>query len=283
MPKISYKGACASLATMHRKEQAIAPHFEKILDIDIQVPQVDTDCLGTFAGEINRPDSMIETAMRKARMGMKALKSEIGIASEGSFGPHPAIPFIYAGTELIVFIDQIHDIVISESLITPQTNFASIKINKPEISQAFLKQAKFPSHGLLVKSQCNKSLIVEKGITNLNQLEKVVQDFLKTSDNGTIEIETDMRAHMNPTRMQSIDQLAYTLAKRIATPCPSCKNPGFGVLTLEKGLICQECDSPTDQISTKILSCVQCPYQKIEPYNKKRATADPSECGFCNP
>lgn len=281
--KISYNGACASLATMHYKEQAIAPHFKKFLNIDIQVAQVDTDSLGTFAGEINRMHSMIDTAICKARMGMKALESPIGIASEGSFGPHPAIPFIYAGTELIVFVDEVHDIILSESLITTQTNFATIKISKAEIPEAFLKQAKFPSHALLVKTVCNNTLMVQKGINDLNELEKAIQTFLKISDSGTIEIETDMRAHMNPTRMKCIDQLANTLAKRVAKPCPSCKIPGFGILKLEKGLICQECDSPTDEISTKILRCAQCPYQKIEPFNKKKATADPSQCGFCNP
>ncbi len=49
---------------------------------------------------------MLETAVAKARLGMRQLGLPHGIASEGSFGPHPLVPFLAASTELIVLVDD---------------------------------------------------------------------------------------------------------------------------------------------------------------------------------
>jgi hypothetical protein len=84
---------------MHRKEEAVAPALLSTLGL-LVVPArgLDTDQLGTFSGEVPREGSMLDVAMRKARLGMSATGLPLGIASEGTFGPHPAIPFFPAGS-----------------------------------------------------------------------------------------------------------------------------------------------------------------------------------------
>ena len=85
-----YAGITAVLATMHGKERVIAPAFEDVLGMRIVVPPgIDTDALGTFTGEVPRDGTMLEVAIRKARIGMKIAGHSIGIASEGTFARHP--------------------------------------------------------------------------------------------------------------------------------------------------------------------------------------------------
>ena len=54
---------------------------------------------------------------------MERLGLPLGLASEGSFGPHPALPFLAAGLELMVFLDQERGLEIWERLIARRTNF----------------------------------------------------------------------------------------------------------------------------------------------------------------
>src|SRR5258705_318799 len=54
------------LATMHAKERAIAPPFRRLIGAEVVVaPQLDTDELGTFSGEVARPDALVETSLLK--------------------------------------------------------------------------------------------------------------------------------------------------------------------------------------------------------------------------
>ena len=48
---------------MHRKERALAPAFCRVLGAEIVVPALDTVTLGTFSGEVARPDALVETAL----------------------------------------------------------------------------------------------------------------------------------------------------------------------------------------------------------------------------
>jgi hypothetical protein len=148
-----YAGRSAVLATMHRKEEAIAPALSATLGL-VVVPAagLDTDQLGTFSGEIARQGTMLEVAVRKARLGMQGAGLPLGLASEGSFGPHPAIPFFAAGMELLVFVDDERGIVVSESLIADATNFGHLVVSPGDALEAFLERVGFPSHALIVRA-----------------------------------------------------------------------------------------------------------------------------------
>lgn len=53
---------------------------------------------------------------------------------------------------------------------------------------------------------------------------------------GRVLLETDMRAHCNPTRMAAIRQLSFLLVRRLSSLCPSCGAPGWAVVDSEPGL-----------------------------------------------
>ena len=82
-----YAGHRAVLTTMHGKEAAIAPAFLHRLALDLRIARhIDTDALSTFTGETPRSGNIVETALAKARLGMRATGETFGVASEGAYG-----------------------------------------------------------------------------------------------------------------------------------------------------------------------------------------------------
>ncbi|MFM7776345.1 MAG: hypothetical protein ACKO7S_04680, partial [Actinomycetota bacterium] len=104
-----YKGIEAIITTQHRKEELVAPALAP-LGIKVIHHKFDTDSLGTFSGEIPRALSQRETALKKARIGMAAQGAKFGIASEGSIGADPLVPFINSAIEALAWIDDLHGI-----------------------------------------------------------------------------------------------------------------------------------------------------------------------------
>ena len=88
-----FKDRIAVLGTMHQKERVIAPLLEKELGIKVTVPEnFNTDKFGSFTREIDRPGSQIEAARLKVQQALLLTGENLGIASEGSFAPHPSLP-----------------------------------------------------------------------------------------------------------------------------------------------------------------------------------------------
>ena len=55
-----YHGQRIALASMHAKEQALVAPFRRVLGAEVVVaPALDTDELGTFTGEVPRPDALV--------------------------------------------------------------------------------------------------------------------------------------------------------------------------------------------------------------------------------
>mgnify|MGYP000169655408 CR=1 FL=1 len=139
--KSLYQGLKAVIATKHQKEKLVQNPFARGLGLEVVVPEhLDTDILGTFTGEIPRPGTMDEVIVKKAKMGMEATGLSMGIASEGSFGPHPYIGFIAGDIEFLAFVDTVRDFVLIERYITPKTNFAHTEANSVETIHDFLKK-----------------------------------------------------------------------------------------------------------------------------------------------
>ena len=120
-----YSGHVAVLATKHAKDEAIGSVFHDLLGIQVQVVNIDTDSFGTFAGDIPRTDSPLNTAVAKARAGMAESGNALGLASEGTIGPDPFMPFITADIETIVFVDDERGIIVSET--TRSTEIVAIR------------------------------------------------------------------------------------------------------------------------------------------------------------
>ena len=270
------------IATKHKKEDVIAPIVEKELSVKcFVVKDLDTDTLGTFTGEVERKDDPLTAARKKCYMAMELTNSDLAIASEGSFGPHPSIYFAPADDEILIFIDKKNGLEIIARELSTETNFNGSAIKSKKNLLEFAANANFPSHGLILKKSKNENRDIVKGITNEEQLIKVFYNLINNF--GTAYIETDMRAMYNPTRMKIIERAAEKLIKKIKNHCPDCNMPGFGITDTKEGLPCEICKLPTRSTISYIYSCQKCSYQKEEKYPKGKQSEDPMYCDYCNP
>jgi len=140
------------LATCHGKERALRRPFCLGLGASITVCACDTDQLGSFSGEIARSGDALTTAHAKARLGLEASGHCIALASEGSFGPHPAIPLMAVGQELLLLLDQRHGLAVAEQRLEWQTNYSHVVTDRLPSLDSWLHRVAFPSHALIVRS-----------------------------------------------------------------------------------------------------------------------------------
>ncbi len=276
------KGAHFSVATMHGKEQVVAPLFKKEFDAVAQVPaQIDTDSLGTFSGEIEREGDMISVARKKCLMAMDMLNLDVGVANEGSFGPHPEWGFIPAATECVVFIDRKNALEIHETLLTTETNFSGKYIEKKTELNDFAQSAGFPSHALILKNSRENFTFIHKGLDEEIQIQRYFQ--LLQKQFGKVFVETDMRAMHNPTRMKMIARCTQKLIEKIKCTCPKCNQPGFGVVDVIAGLPCRLCTIPTRTVLAHLLLCDGCGFRDEKMFPENKQFEDPMLCDNCNP
>jgi hypothetical protein len=276
-----YRGRWAAIATLHGKERAIAPVLCRWFDMAVTVaPGVDTDALGTFTGEIARAGTMLDAARAKAELAIARTGAPIGIGSEGAFGPDPALPWIASGRELLLLREAAtgHEVV---AMRRTRTNFDHVTVGPNDAIDGFLAQVGFPSHAVVVRSDPREAGPQAKGLTRREEVDVALQAAFGRTDRAVIE--TDMRAHLNPTRMKSIGRLARALAARTARRCPSCGVPGFGMTGVERGLPCRECEAPTRRIRAEIHSCASCVTRVLRHERSAAIRADPTWCDLCNP
>jgi ribosomal protein L37E len=277
-----FGGRVAALATMHGKDRAIAgPLLAAGLRVEV-ARGIDTDAFGTFTGEIARAGTMREAAIAKARAGMRALGHDIGVASEGSYGPHPAFPFAAIGAELIVLVDDRLGLTIAEELADERPVYDHAVSADSGSIQGFLDRVGFPAQGLIVRPNAGGGAAV-KGIRDAGDLAAAVAGAARASADGMALVQTDMRAHMNPRRMEVIGRLAEKLAARLAVPCPACGLPGFGMVRTERGLPCEACGTPTAMVRQEIWACAACGHAEPRPRRDGLTAADPAGCPLCNP
>ena len=149
-----YAGAAIAIATLHGKAGALAPAFAAVGVRLVPADDVDTDALGTFSGEIPRRLPPLDTAIEKARLGMRATGLPLGLATEGSFGPDPVLGFVPLHREIAVLVDDTRGLVIAESLASHETNLAGRTIAAVDaLDDAELARWKFPSHALIVRAE----------------------------------------------------------------------------------------------------------------------------------
>lgn len=275
-----YKHHEVLLASKHEKERVISGPFMDRLSCTLTVRSFDTDQFGTFTGEIPRRLSPYQTCLLKAKTAAENYAYALAVASEGSFGPHPLFPFIPSAHERMVFIDRKHDWVVAEELITQKTNYAMLTINKHTKIDDFLKRVQFPSHALIVQTSSDNRVFA-KGIKDLKTLIDHLTLGFKTEKE--LILATDMRAMMNPTRMEVIGELADKLALRIATPCSQCNRPGFGFKATRGALPCALCSSPTSFYEEEVWGCITCDYQEYKMRKDSLLKVDPTYCNYCNP
>ena len=85
------------------------------------------------------------------------------------------------------------------------------------------------------------------------------------SERGIVFVESDLRAHRNPSRMQNIGAACDELLSHMPCACPTCAAPGFGIARHEIGLPCAWCGEPTNDWKAQEFRCVICPRLESRP------------------
>jgi len=279
-----YTGCEIILTTKHQKSKALSLPFANILGANILEYTADTDNLGTFSGEIQRQGTALETAKQKCEWGLHANQAQYALASEGNFGPHPIIPFMPFSKELLYFIDKKNALHLCITEVYTKTNYQMQEISSYVQLTEFAAKALFPSHALIIRPFPQQTLQpIFKGIKTKEKLEEAFVEACKLSPKHTAWVETDMRAHFNPTRMQMINNLGEKLAYRLCCLCPKCATPGWGKVNVTAGLACGWCKMPTQEIKAEIFGCAKCNYQAPMAPAHGKDKADPTHCPNCNP
>ncbi|QCK16721.1 DUF6671 family protein [Mangrovivirga cuniculi] len=272
-----FKNKIITIATKHKKEWVIGPLLNHFLKADYIIPEnFDTDVFGTFSGEIERKGTPLENARLKCEQAMELTGTQIAIASEGSFGMHPALPFINSNEEWVLLVDSVNKIEVFARELSASTNYNYQEIQTLDDLEKFAINSGFPEHGLILKTE--QECI--KGIVDFKVLNRIFKELMSKSER--VEVMTDMRANFNPTRREVIKKATYKLMERLKSLCPVCQTPGFRITDFEEGLPCSQCGCPTAGIKTYIYSCSKCDYTSRKT-NLHKKLEDPVYCQLCNP
>lgn len=279
-----FRGRRAVLGTKHGKEAVIAPLLATALEIETVVPETfDTDRFGTFTRDVPRAGSQLEAARAKAMAAMDLLGFDLGIASEGSFGPHPAVPFVQADIEIVVLVDRATGLELHGHHVTTDVRSLHAWVSTEDEAVAFALDADFPRHGVIVRRGPDDPTGICKDIATEADLRQAVRATLHATAGQRVFLESDLRAHRNPTRMEAIRAATADLIANAQRACPACGAPGFHLAEVRPGLPCAWCGSPTRRTLAHRYACTRCSHHLDVPYPDGQEHADPGSCPVCNP
>lgn len=279
-------GPDAWLVTRHGKVAAFRPVLDAELGLAVRtLDSVDTDAFGAFSREIERRGTALDAARAKIAAGAEAIpEARILLASEGSFGPHPHIPFLALGDELVLLVDRVTGLEVTGRDVGPGTNFAHRLVNSEAEALEFAYSCGFPGHGVIILGAHDgrpaPHLFAVKTAATPEALRIATAEALGAF--GAAWLESDMRAHRNPTRMAAIGRAVADLARRLRSACPDCGRPGFDVIRKTPGLPCADCGAPTRRAREWIFGCEGCGLEAARPAPGE-PWAGPETCDSCNP
>jgi hypothetical protein len=277
-----YAGKKVSLLTKHGKQDIIAPILARAMGCETElITAVDTDDLGTFDRLIDRQGTQLQTARRKAHIGIDNSANCLGIASEGSFVADPYSGFMPWNIEMVVFIDDLNAIEVVGMAQGSAMSASAFVRDVHELMQ-FATDAGFPSHHLMLRPESQNDPRVRKGISDLETLKEEFINALAESHNGKVFVENDLRAHCNPTRQKMIAQATEDLVQKMRSPCPVCTKPGYWKTKAQPGRPCGACGAPTQLPVCEIWSCHHCGHESHQPLPNLEP-ADMAQCDVCNP
>lgn len=282
LPRHYFAQRHAVLVSMHGKASIIEPVLAPQLGLQITaLTTVDTDQFGSFTGEIPRPDTQYQTAVAKARAGM-VHGYTLGIASEGSFFPHPNVPWLTVNHELVVLVDDVHGWVLEGWATSTDTSAARHQVWGTADVHEFARRVDYPDQGIVVRYEVAGVIQLAKDADTLQALCAQVAT-AQQAGASDVWLETDFRAHRNPKRRVVIQQAAEELLRNLQRTCTACQAPGMRKVDTVPGLPCEWCDMPTDQPKAVIYACVRC-HQRVDlPHPDGQEVASPEYCAICNP
>ena len=281
-PALPYRGQSVALLTRHGKDAVIAPVLDAATGCRVvHVDGYDTDRLGTFTRDIPRAGTQLDAARTKARLGMQLSGMTVGLGSEGAFGSDPMTGLVPWNVEMVAWVDDragievvgtAHGAAMFAHLLTPDLTNA----------RAFAAQWGFPGHGIVMRPAHRDDARIHRDVTSWDALDAGFMRMRAQASNGLVFLETDLRAHANPTRMDMIRRATVDLAARLGARCPACAAPGFWRVERVPGLPCADCGAPTGDPRADVIGCVRCPHRETRACAEP-AAADPSRCDHCNP
>ncbi len=273
----AYAGHTIVFATMHGKERLAAEAFADELGAAVIAPDhLDTDQFGTFAGDIPRTLSPRMAATVKARLAMQITGLSCALASEGSFR---STLIGMEASEILLFLDEDRGLEIVERSSGSSALPGARRVDTVDEALAYAAAIGFPEQGMLVHARRAARVITHKTLGTTAELAQLVANEL---DNGvTVTVLPDHRAHRSPSRAERIRALSERMARRLATPCPTCASPGYGLLGVERGLPCALCGTTTSVIAADLHGCAVCEDRDRRP--RPATSADPASCDRCNP
>jgi hypothetical protein len=270
-----------AVATKHGKLAQIQPAFALLPEWELKLAEIDTDQFGTFSGEVPRALSPKETAIEKAKAGARSLGLDYGLASEGTIGPHPHIPFINADTEILALVCLSKDFAVVETFVSTEIFAKSLTVTLDSDLEAIALEMDAPNHAVNVYLGKSKSKILHKGISSSEEFITLVSQSLEALGEDLL-VESDFRAMNSPSRQANIAACAEKLVKRISSCCPECQEIGWGKVGYEYGLPCIQCDQVSQTAAhSEVYGCVACPHKELVPLGVE--SIDPSRCDSCNP
>jgi hypothetical protein len=277
---LSFQGQHFGIITKHEKELIIGPLLQQAFGATFERIDFDTDTLGTFSGEVERPADQRTTAMLKVQHAQQK-GIDFYIASEGAFYPHPEVPFLTVNTELLVCYAAQADYTITAISNSFDVTAAQIEVNDWDAVATFAAKIGFPAQGVILHNHhltVNERMII-KDATTWDALALACKQLLAT--NERITVMADLRAMRNPKRSTHIAAVAANLIERMQQYCTRCQYPGFGISNAVAGLPCCWCGTPTKAIAYYELKCEHCGH--IAQQKTSQPCADPGGCDVCNP
>jgi hypothetical protein len=265
-----------ALLTQHGKVDAVRAPLETAGFFTFLQSGVDTDTLGTFTGEVARCGSQRDAALTKAKMACELSGARFGLGSEGSFGPDPHLGVSPWGCEVLAWWDAESGYSVFALEQGLQTNFAQARVSSNLEARTFAAEVGFPAHGLIV-GKPGEPCFTKSLPQDWNALHAAVAAGLAQ---GPVWLETDMRAHRNPTRLEMIGRCAVKLATQLRCQCPHCHAPGYGPHAPLRGEVCELCGLATHATRGHLLRCPCCGHEEEQ---LLRASVPASKCNYCNP
>jgi hypothetical protein len=220
----NYTNTTFALLTKHGKDRAIAPRFAEALQATVNVvDSFDTDTLGTFTREIPRFGSQLDAARKKAELAIELTGCPLGLGSEGSFLPGP-FGLGSFNLEVVTLVDRSRNLVITGAVHRPG-HHAVGTFDTWEALAAFAESIKFPSHALVLRPNDENNALIRKGLSDQQALRSAYDECRAASRAGAVFAESDLRAHLNPTRMENIGAACDNLIARMMRACPACTVP----------------------------------------------------------
>ncbi len=277
-----YAGLAVYFGTKHEKEKALQGPLGK-LSLKCTVVSIDTDQFGTFSGEIERVGTIKDTLRKKIQAVFERIpEARLALASEGSFGPHPSIPFIGSDHEALLLTDRELGIEIYAEEVSMKTNQSEVEFGPRDDLEAFLEKVNYPSHAIIVQPKGNNK-IVFKGLNTRHGLGQAIIDAFMASPEAKVILSSDMRACFNPTRMKVIEKAGDKLVEKLLSLCPQCQIPGFAITKGLGALPCSECGVSSHVPSHVLWGCVKCVFTEERARPDGKTEIEAKDCEQCNP